>query len=161
MSLIRVYCSAHRRKHSHSTLSSGKLPVLRYNMNRVLQSMWISLTSGDSVMLSFGVGVSWDDSTTLLAFAKAFEMLGSWSSYSKTPAGTIAWVNRAWLTHRWSHFFLIRYASTRDRRNCFLTCRNPGSTIASCRQDMTTLCWPDWQRAVSPRELLVSIGWVP
>jgi hypothetical protein len=35
------------------------------------------MTLGDSVKLSFGGGVSWDDSTTLVAFAKAFEMLGS------------------------------------------------------------------------------------
>jgi hypothetical protein len=41
-------------------------------------------------MLSLGGGVSWDDSATLVAFAKAFEMLGSWSSYRKTPMGTMA-----------------------------------------------------------------------
>jgi hypothetical protein len=35
------------------------------------------MTSGDSVMPSFGGRVSWDDSATLLALAKAFEMLGS------------------------------------------------------------------------------------
>jgi hypothetical protein len=48
------------------------------------------MTSGDSVMLSLGGGVSWDDSSTLLVFAKAFEMLGSWSSCRKTLVGTIA-----------------------------------------------------------------------
>jgi hypothetical protein len=48
------------------------------------------MTSGDSVTLSFGGGVSWDDSTTLVDFAKAFEMLGSWSSCRKTLVGTIA-----------------------------------------------------------------------
>jgi hypothetical protein len=46
-------------------------------MNGLHQSEWISMTSGDSVMLSFGGGVSCDDSATLEAFAKAFEMLGS------------------------------------------------------------------------------------
>jgi hypothetical protein len=46
-------------------------------MNGLHQSEWISMTSGDSVMLSFGGGVSWDDSAALEAFAKAFEMLGS------------------------------------------------------------------------------------
>jgi hypothetical protein len=41
-------------------------------------------------MLSFGGGVTWEDSATLLALAKALEMLDSWSSYKKTPMGTIA-----------------------------------------------------------------------
>jgi hypothetical protein len=59
-------------------------------MNGVRQSKCISMTSGDLVMLSLGGGVSWDDSTTLIAFAKALEILGSWSSYRKTPVGTIA-----------------------------------------------------------------------
>jgi hypothetical protein len=45
------------------------------------------MISGDSVMLSLGGGVSWDD---LVAFAKDFKMLGSWSSYRKTPVGTMA-----------------------------------------------------------------------
>jgi hypothetical protein len=40
-------------------------------------------------MLSLSGGVSSDDSDTLVAFAKAFEMLGSWSSYRKTPMGTM------------------------------------------------------------------------
>jgi hypothetical protein len=48
------------------------------------------MTLGDLDMLSFGDGVSWEDSTTLLALAKALEMLGSWSSYKKTHVGTIA-----------------------------------------------------------------------
>jgi hypothetical protein len=59
-------------------------------MNRVRQSEWISITSCDSIMLSFRGRVSWDDSTALIAFAKAFEMLGSWSSSRKTPVGTVA-----------------------------------------------------------------------
>jgi hypothetical protein len=41
-------------------------------MNGVRQSKWISMTLGDSVILSLGGGVSWDDSTALGAFAKAF-----------------------------------------------------------------------------------------
>jgi hypothetical protein len=60
-----------------------------YIMNGVHKSEWISMTSGDSVMLSFGGGVFWDDSAALVAFAKAFKMLGSWSSYRKTPMGTM------------------------------------------------------------------------
>jgi hypothetical protein len=56
-------------------------------MNGVRQSEWISMTLGDSVMLSFGGGDTWDD---LAAFAKAFEMLGSWSSCRKTIVGTMA-----------------------------------------------------------------------
>jgi hypothetical protein len=46
-------------------------------MNGVRKSEWISMTSGDLVMLSFGGRVSWDDSVALIVFAKAFEMLGS------------------------------------------------------------------------------------
>jgi hypothetical protein len=34
------------------------------------------MTLGDSVLFAFGGGVSWDDSATLVALAKAFEMLG-------------------------------------------------------------------------------------
>jgi hypothetical protein len=41
-------------------------------------------------MFSLGGGGSWDDSAALVALAKAFEMLGSWSSYKKTPVGTVA-----------------------------------------------------------------------
>jgi hypothetical protein len=48
------------------------------------------MTSGDSAVLSLGGGVSWDDSATLVAFTKAFEMLGSWSFCRKTPVGTLA-----------------------------------------------------------------------
>jgi hypothetical protein len=48
------------------------------------------MTLGDSVMPSSGGRVSWDDSTALLALAKAFVILGSWSSYEKTPVGTKA-----------------------------------------------------------------------
>jgi hypothetical protein len=58
-------------------------------MNAVCQFEWISMTSGDSVMLSFGGGDSWDKSAALVAFAKAFEMLGSWSSYRNTHVGTM------------------------------------------------------------------------
>jgi hypothetical protein len=48
------------------------------------------MTSGVSVILSHGGGVSWDDLAALVAFAKAFEMLGSWSSNRNTPMGTMA-----------------------------------------------------------------------
>jgi hypothetical protein len=50
------------------------------------------MTLGDSVILSLGGGFSWDDLATLVAFAKTFEMLGSWSSYRKTPVRTMAWL---------------------------------------------------------------------
>jgi hypothetical protein len=56
-------------------------------MNMVRQSEWISMISGDSDMLSAGSEVYWDDSGTLLALANAFMMLGSWSSFIKTPGG--------------------------------------------------------------------------
>jgi hypothetical protein len=58
-------------------------------MNRVHQSEWISMTLGVLVILLHGGGVSWVDSATLVAFAKAFEMPNSWSSYRKTPMGTM------------------------------------------------------------------------
>jgi hypothetical protein len=48
------------------------------------------MTLGVLVILSLGGEVSWDDSITLIDFAKAFEMLGSWSSYRKTPMETMA-----------------------------------------------------------------------
>jgi hypothetical protein len=48
------------------------------------------MTLGDSVMLSLAGGVSCDDSAVLVAFAKAFKMLGSWSSCRKTYVGTMA-----------------------------------------------------------------------
>jgi hypothetical protein len=48
------------------------------------------MTLGVSVILLHGGGVSWDDSAALVAFAKAFEILGSWSSYKKIPMGTMA-----------------------------------------------------------------------
>jgi hypothetical protein len=59
-------------------------------MNGVCHSESLSITSGDSYMLSIGGGVSWDDSAALLVFVSAFELLGFWSSYKKTPTGTIA-----------------------------------------------------------------------
>jgi hypothetical protein len=69
--------------------------MLKYIMNGVCQSVYIFMTSGDSVLLSFG-GVSWDNSAALEAFAKAFKMLGSWSSYRKNPVGTIAQLEPSW-----------------------------------------------------------------
>jgi hypothetical protein len=130
-------------------------------MNRVCQSEWISMTLGDSVMPLLGGGVSWDDSAALLALAKAFVILGSWSSYKKTPVGTTAWLEPR-LTN-WSaiSFFLARYASSQGHQNCFLTCVAPGSIAAFCHPDMTTLCWHDWQWVESPWELWFSGCQVP
>jgi hypothetical protein len=85
-----MYCPAQLCNRSCSTLSSGKPPVLKYIMNRVCQSEWISITLGDLVMLLFGGGVSWDDLAALEGFTKAFQMLHSLSSCRKTPVGTIA-----------------------------------------------------------------------
>jgi hypothetical protein len=65
-------------------------PILKYIMNGVHQSEWIFMTSGVSIMLSLGGGISRDDSAALVAFAKAFEMLGSWSSCRKTHVETMA-----------------------------------------------------------------------
>jgi hypothetical protein len=88
-SYARVCCPVRRCSHSRLTLCFGKLPILKYIMNGVRQSKWISMTSGDSVMLSHGGRVYWDDLAALVAFAKAFEMLGSRSSCRKTPVGTM------------------------------------------------------------------------
>jgi hypothetical protein len=101
------------------------------------------MTSGDSVMLSFGGRVSCDDSTALIAFTKAFEMLGSWSSCRKIPMETMARLEPSLANSFVSYFFLTRYASIRGRRSCFQTCGAPGNTVVFCRPDMTTLCWPD------------------
>jgi hypothetical protein len=94
-------------------------------------------------LYSLGGGVSWDDSAILVAFAKAFEMLGSWSSYRKTTVGTMAQLELSLANSSVTSFFLVRYASTRDRQNCFLTCAAPGNIAAFYRSDMTTLCWPN------------------
>jgi hypothetical protein len=51
------------------------------------------MTSSDSVVLSLGGGDSRE--VTMVAFAKAFEMLGSWSFYRKTPMGTMAWLEQS------------------------------------------------------------------
>jgi hypothetical protein len=65
-SFTRVYCPAWWCNHSCSTLSSGKPPIPKYIMNGVCQSEWIYVTSGDSVTLSLGSGVSWDDLAALV-----------------------------------------------------------------------------------------------
>jgi hypothetical protein len=72
------------------------------------------MTSGDSNMLSFGGGVSWEDSDTLLALAKALEMLGSWSSCKKTHVGTIAQLDQSLANSSATSFFphkICRYSS--------------------------------------------------
>jgi hypothetical protein len=48
------------------------------------------MTLGDTDMHLISGGVSLDDSATLLSLASAFEMLGTCSSYKKTPVGTIS-----------------------------------------------------------------------
>jgi hypothetical protein len=53
---------------------------------------WTYMTSGDSGMLSTGGVVSWDDSASLLALAKALVMLDSWSLCIKIPMGTTTWL---------------------------------------------------------------------
>jgi hypothetical protein len=45
-----------------------RAPILKYIMNGVHQSEWISMTLGDLVILSLSDGVSWDDSASLVAF---------------------------------------------------------------------------------------------
>jgi hypothetical protein len=142
-SFTRVYCPAWWCNHSRSTLSFGGPPVLRCTMNRVCQSESISITLGDSVMFSLGGVVSWDDSTTLVALAKAFEMLGSWSSCKKNPVKIIAQLELNLANSSTISFFLVRYASTQDHWNCFLTCGAPSHTTTFWHPDMTTLCSPD------------------
>jgi hypothetical protein len=56
-------------------------------------------------MLSFGGAESWDDLATLEAFSKAFEMLGSWSSYRKTSVGTIAQLKQSLANSSVTSFF--------------------------------------------------------
>jgi hypothetical protein len=99
------------------------------------------MTSSDSDMLSFGGGVSWDDSTTLVALANSFEMLGAWSSCKKTPVRTIAWLEPSLANSSATSFSLAKYPGTRDRQNCFLTYGAPGSIATFCCPYMTTLYW--------------------
>jgi hypothetical protein len=66
------------------------------------------MISGDSVMLSLGGGVSWDNSATLVALAKAFKMLGSWRSYKKIPVGTIAQLESILVNSSAISFFLCK-----------------------------------------------------
>jgi hypothetical protein len=101
------------------------------------------MTLGDSVMFSLDCGVSWDDLAALVALAKAFEILGSWSSYKKTPVETIARLEPSLANSFVILFFLTRYASTQDHRNCFLTCGAPNNTTMIYHPDKTTFCWPD------------------
>jgi hypothetical protein len=72
------------------------------------------MTSDDSVIVSFGGRVSWDDSTALIAFAKAFEMLGSWSSYRKTHVGIMARLEPSLANSSTTSFFphkICKYSS--------------------------------------------------
>jgi hypothetical protein len=66
------------------------------------------MTLRDSVMPSLGGRVSWDDSATLLALAKAFEMFGSWSSCKKIPMGTIARLEPNLANSSVISFFLLK-----------------------------------------------------
>jgi hypothetical protein len=63
------------------------------------------MTSGVSVILSHVGGVSWDDLVALVVFAKAFEMLGSWSSCRKTPVGTTARLESSLASSSTTSFF--------------------------------------------------------
>jgi hypothetical protein len=78
------------------------------------------MTSGVSVILSLGGGISYDDSVAFVAFAKAFKILGSWSSCRKTVVGTMARLDLSLANSSVTSFFLSRYVSTRDRQNYFL-----------------------------------------
>jgi hypothetical protein len=72
------------------------------------------MTSGDSDMLFVGGGVSWDDSAALLPLANTFEMLGSWSSYKKTPGETISWLELSFANSSTISFSLVECVGTWD-----------------------------------------------
>jgi hypothetical protein len=63
------------------------------------------MSLGDSVTFSLSGGVSWDDLATLVALARAFEKLGSWSSYRKTLVGTMARVELSLANSSANSFF--------------------------------------------------------
>jgi hypothetical protein len=52
-----------------------------------------------------------DDSATLIAFAKTFEMFGSWSSCRKTHVGIVARLEPSMANSFVTSFFLVIYAS--------------------------------------------------
>jgi hypothetical protein len=101
------------------------------------------MTLGDSIILSLGGAVSWDDSAALVAFAKAFEMLGPCSSYRKTHVGTMAHLELSLANSSVTSFFPRKICKYSIPSNYFLTCGAPGNIAAFYRPDMTTLCWPD------------------
>jgi hypothetical protein len=89
------------------------------------------MTSGDSVIFSLGDGVSSDDSAALVGLAKAFEILGSWSSYRKTPVGTMAQLDLSL-----ANSFMISFFPRK-------ICKYSRLLKLFCHLGMTTLCWPD------------------
>jgi hypothetical protein len=101
------------------------------------------MASGDSVVFSFGVRVSMDDSATLAILAKAFEKLASWGSYKKTPRGTIARLELSLANSSAISFFRRKICKYTRLPNCSLTCEAPSSIVAFCYPNMITLCWPD------------------
>jgi hypothetical protein len=109
---------------------------------------------GDSVIFSLDGGISWHDSAVFVALARAFEILGSWISCRKTPVGTMARLEPSLTNSSTISFFLTRYASTRDHRNCFLTCGAPGNTKAFflSRHNHSLLAWLTMS-SESPRTL--------
>jgi hypothetical protein len=101
------------------------------------------MSSCDSVILSLGGGVSWDDSATFVAFAKAFEMLDSWISYRKTLVGTLARLVPSLANSSTTSFFPRKICKYSRPSNFFLTYGAPSNIAAICHTNMTNLYWLD------------------
>jgi hypothetical protein len=92
-------------------------------------------------MLSFGDSVSWDDSATLLAFAKAFEILGSWSSCRKTHVETMARLELSLANSSATSFFPHNICKYSRLSKLFSNLRSSWqyNSILSSRQDYSLL----------------------
>jgi hypothetical protein len=94
-------------------------------------------------MFSLGGGVSWDDSATLVALAKAFEMLGSRSSYRKTPVGTIARLEPSLVNSFVISFFPHKICKYLRPSKLFSNLQSSWQYNNIYHPDMTTFCSPD------------------
>jgi hypothetical protein len=99
------------------------------------------MMSGVSVILSLSGGVSWDDSAALVAFAQAFEMLGTWSSCKKTPVGTMARLEPSLVNSSATSFFPHKICKYSRPSKLFSNLRSSRqySSILSSRHDHSLL----------------------
>jgi hypothetical protein len=110
-------------------------------------------------MLSLGGGVSGEDSATLLALAKALEMLVSWSSYRKTPVVTTAQLEPSLANSSAISFFphkICRYSRPLKLFSNLQSFWQYGNILSS-KHDHSLLAWLTTSKE-SPRTLS---RWMP